>query len=137
VRLFLVAIIVTILSLKASAQMPSVPLAVRSELNRRYPDAKNPVWNKNNGNYEANFSSKADGPSKAVFTTFGAFVGILTSTPVKFLPSPITDYVKNHVHSSVIDAHKNVSVVGKTTYRIKLKSGNTLIFDQDGKCLTR
>jgi len=138
-RLFLITIILTIIGFTVGAQIPSasVPLAVRSELTRRYPDAKNPVWNKSNGNYEANFNSKADGPSKAVFTTFGAFVGILTNTPVKFLPSPIIEYVKNHAHSSVIDAHKNVSVVGKITYRIKLKSGNTLIFDQDGKCLTR
>lgn len=138
-RLFLIAIIVTVISLTANAQIPpsSVPLAVRSELTRRYPDAQKPVWNKNNGNYEVNFTSKADGPSKAVFTTFGAFVGILTNTPVKFLPSPITEYVKNHAHSPVIDAHKNVSVVGKITYRIKLKNGKTLIFDQDGKCLTR
>src|SRR5476651_1914763 len=114
-RLFLITIIITVLSLTVSAQIPtaSVPLAVRSELTRRYPDAKNPVWNKNNGNYEVNFTSKADGPGKAVFTTFGAFVGILTNTPVKFLPSPITDYVKNHAHSPVTDAQKNVSVVGK------------------------
>ncbi len=137
-RLFLIAIIVTALSLSANAQIPSpsVPLAVRSELTRRYPDAQKPVWNKSNGNYEANFTSKADGPCKAIFTSFGAFVGILTNTPIKFLPPPITEYVKNHAHSSVADAHKNVSVVGKITYRIKLKNGKTLIFDQDGKCLT-
>lgn len=138
IRLFFIAAVI-VFSLSAQAQIPSasVPLGVRSELTRRYPDAKNPVWNKSNGNYEANFNSKADGPCKAIFTTFGAFVGILTNTPIQFLPPPITGYVKNHAHSSIVEAHKNVSVVGKTTYRIKLKSGKTLIFDQDGKCLTR
>ena len=138
-RSFFIAIILTVVSFTVNAQMQSasVPLAVRSELSRRYPDAKNPVWNKNGGNYEASFISKADGPSKAVFTTFGAFVGILTNTPIQFLPAAITGYVKNHAHSSIIDAHKNVSVVGKITYRIKLKNGSTLIFDQDGKYLAR
>jgi hypothetical protein len=138
-RLFLVTIILTALSFAVKAQTPaaSVPLTVRSELARRYPDAKNPVWNKTGGNYEANFTSKADGPNMAIFTTFGAFVGLLTPTPIKFLPPSIAQYVKSHAQSSITDAHKNVSVMGKITYRIKIKSGKILIFDQDGKCLSR
>jgi len=138
IRLFFTAI-VTALSLSLQAQTPatSVPLAVRSELTRRYPDAKNTVWVKNNGNYEANFTSKAEGPATAVFTTFGAFVSILTPAPVNFLPAPIGGYVKTHYHSAIVSARKNVSIVGKITYRIKTISGKIIIFDQDGKCLSR
>ncbi|WP_448697588.1 PepSY-like domain-containing protein [Mucilaginibacter sp. AW1-3] len=138
VRLFFISLL-AISGLIAQAQTPvsSVPLSVRSELTRRYPDAKNPKWDKNNGNYEAKWVSKADGPSTAAFTQFGAFVGVTTPTPVKFLPAQITDYVKNHYQSSVTGAQKNVSAVGKITYRIKTSAGKTVIFDQDGKCLSR
>ncbi|OCX54164.1 hypothetical protein BEL04_07815 [Mucilaginibacter sp. PPCGB 2223] len=138
VRLFL-AILVFALTLSAYAQMPasSVPLAVRSELSRRYPDAKTTVWSKNDGNYDARWISKADGPTTATFTTFGAFVGVTTVTPVKFLPAAVSGYVKSHYHSAIAEARKNVSVVGKITYRIKTSAGKTVVFDQDGKCLSR
>ena len=138
IRLFFI-VVIAVFSLSAQAQMPTsaVPLVVRSELARRYPDAKNAAWQKSNGNYEASFTSKAEGRATAVFTTFGAFVSILTPVQIQFLPVQIGGYVKDHFHSSVMSAQKNVSVVGKITYRIKIKNGKTLIFDQDGKCLSR
>jgi len=135
VRLFFAGVLMMVSAL-VSAQT-SVPLAVKSELARRYPNAKNTAWSKNGNNYEAKWNSKADGQSQATFTPFGAFVGITTVTPIEFLPASISSYIKGHYKSTIADARKNVSVMGKITYRIKTKAGKTVVFDQDGKCLSR
>ena len=133
IRLFFVSVLMMLSSL-ALAQT-SVPLAVKSELARRYPDAKNAVWSKSLNYYEAKWTSKTDGQSQATFTPFGAFVGVTTATPVEFLPASISNYIKGQYHSTIADARKNVSAVGKITYRIKTKAGKLVIFDQDGKRL--
>jgi len=134
-RLFFAAFLMMISGLLI-AQTP-VPLVVKSELSRRYPNAKKAVWSKTGGNYEAKWKSKTDGQSEATFTPFGAFVSVTTATPIEFLPASINGYIKGHYNSTIADARKNVSVVGKITYRIKTKTGKTVIFDQDGKCLSR
>jgi len=135
IRLFLAGTLMTLTSLVLAQTL--VPLAVKSELARRYPDAKSLVWNKSGSNYEAKWNSKTDGPSTATFTPFGAFVGITTVTPINFLPASVSGFIRGHYNSTIADAHKNVSAAGKITYRIRTKTGKMVIFDQDGKCLSR
>ena len=121
------------LSLKAQKlNTAEVPKTVRMELARRYPEAKNQVWSKDGGNYDATWTTKAEGESKAIFTKFGAFISIVTPTAIQFLPAPIKSYVTAHYHTAITAAHKSVSVTGKITYQIRIKTGKTLVFDQDG-----
>ncbi len=110
-----------------------VPLGVRSELNRRYPDAGKANWEKEKGKYKANWTGKTTGANSALFSPAGAFVKLITPTPAKFLPIAVTSYVKAHYNIPVTVANKSIDETGKLYYEIKITGGRDAIFNMDGK----
>jgi hypothetical protein len=111
----------------------AVPLAVRSELMRRYPDAGKATWEKRGANYRANWGGKVNKDNSAVFTPASAFVSMSNPTDPKFLPVAITSYVQMHYHSPIITADKSLSAVGKMFYEVKTKSGKLVTFTSEGR----
>jgi hypothetical protein len=109
----------------------NVPAAVKTALHEKYPQATKVGWEKENGNYEANWGGK-DGEANSVqFTPSGNFIEIVEEIPVSQLPSNVSSYVKSHYHTTVSEAGKVTDAKGKTSYEAEVH-GKDVIFDQNG-----
>ena len=54
-----------------------VPAKVKAALQQKYPEAKNVGWEKENGNYEANWGGKSGEDNSVQFTPSGNFIEIV------------------------------------------------------------
>ena len=114
-----------------------VPKAVQSALTQKYPDAANVTWEKEKGNYEANWGGKSKEDNSVVFTPEGKFVEIVKAIPVTDLPGAIALYVKkNYSGAKITEAGKVIGANGKTMYEAEVK-GKDLIFDEAGKFIKK
>jgi hypothetical protein len=109
-----------------------VPAAVKSALMAKYPGAKNVTWEKEKGNFEANWGGASKEDNSVLFTPDGSFVEMVVATPVTSLPAAISAYVKEHYATSKIsEAGKITWPGGKTGYEAEVK-GKDLVFDAQG-----
>ena len=109
-----------------------VPSAVKSALTAKYPSAKDVSWEKEKGNFEANWGGASKEDNSVVFTPDGSFVEMVVATPVPSLPLAIPAYVKEHYPTSKItEAGKITWPGGKTGYEAEVK-GKDLVFDEKG-----
>ncbi|WP_448701480.1 PepSY-like domain-containing protein [Mucilaginibacter sp. AW1-3] len=109
-----------------------VPAAVKAGLAKKYPAATKVTWEKEKGNYEANWGGKSGEDNSAVFTPAGVFVEIVNAIPVSSLPKPVAPYIKEHYKTPIKEAGKVTDAAGKLTYEAEIK-GKDLIFDETGK----
>jgi len=110
----------------------NVPVKVKTALKQKYPEAKNVGWEKENGNYEANWGGKSGEDNSVQFTPSGSFIEIVKAIPVSQLPSNVTTYVKQHYNGTKItEAGKVTDAAGKTSYEAEVK-GKDVIFDANG-----
>src|SRR5665647_972208 len=73
----------------------TVPAAVKSALYKKYADAKHVTWEKEKGNYEANWGGK-DGEANSVqFTPKDEFIEIVKAIPSGELPKPCLLYTSD------------------------------------------
>ena len=65
-----------------------VPPAVKTTFAKRYPQSKNNKvsWEKEKGNYEANWGGKSGEDNSAVFTPAAIFVELVQTIPISQLP---------------------------------------------------
>ena len=113
----------------------NVPASVKSAFSQKYADATNVTWEKEKGNYEANWGGKSGEDNSAMFTPTGKFVEIVNAIAITDLPSSVAPYVKSHFHGAKIkEAGKVTDSNGKQTYEAEIK-GMDLIFDLNGKYL--
>jgi hypothetical protein len=109
-----------------------VPEAVKNALLKRYPSATNVTWEKEKGNFEANWGGKSKEDNSVVFTPDGTFVERVLAIPIADLPIGVVTYVKAHYPGSKItEAGKIIDASGKISYEAEVK-GKDLIFDQEG-----
>jgi hypothetical protein len=100
----------------------NVPVVVKTALKQKYPEAKNVGWEKENGNYEANWGGKS-----------GEDIEIVKAIPVNKLPENVIIYVNTHYKGSKItEAGRVTDAQGKLSYEAEVK-GKDVIFDEDGK----
>jgi dihydroxyacetone kinase-like predicted kinase len=119
--------------LKASA----VPAAVKEALAKKYPEAAKVSWEKEKGNYEANWGGRSGEDNSVVFTPTGTFIEIVKAIPVADLPKNIASYVKAHYKGAKIkEAGKVTDAAGKTMYEAEIKGGD-LIFDENGNFIKK
>jgi len=110
----------------------SVPAVVKNALHKKYADAKNATWEKENGNYEANWGGKSGEDHSVQFTPSGNFIEIVNAIPVSELPASTVSYVKTHYKGTKItEAGKVTDAKGKTYYEAEVK-GKDVIFDENG-----
>ena len=89
-------------------------------------------WEKEKGNYEANWGGKSGEENSVVFTPAGVFVEIVKAIPISTLPKSVAPYVKAHYKGAKIkEAGKVTDAAGKTMYEAEIKGGD-LIFDENG-----
>ncbi len=109
-----------------------VPEAVKAALIKKYPDAKKVSWEKEKGNFEANWGGKSGEDNSAVFTPAANFVEIVVAIPVNQLPASVASYVsKNYKGAKIAEAGKVTNAAGKHMYEAEIK-GKDLIFDENG-----
>lgn len=110
----------------------AVPTAVKAALAKKYPEATKVTWEKENGNYEANWGGKDGEANSVMFTPAGNFIEIVKEIPVSALPKTTLDYVKAHYKGAkVTEAGKVTDAHGKTSYEAEVH-GKDVIFDQNG-----
>ena len=109
-----------------------VPAKVKSALIQKYPEAKNVGWEKEKGNYEANWGGKSGEDNSVQFTPSGTFIEIVKAIPVSQLPSNIASYVKQHYNNAKItEAGKVTNAKGQLSYEAEVH-GKDVIFDEKG-----
>jgi hypothetical protein len=109
-----------------------VPAVVKSALQKKYPQTKSVGWEKENGNYEANWGGKSGEDNSVQFTPAGEFIEIVKAIPVTQLAKSIIDYVyKNYKGAKISEAGKVTDAQDKLSYEVEVQ-GKDIIFDQNG-----
>ena len=110
----------------------TVPAAVKTALAKKYPEASKVTWEKENGNYEANWGGKSGEDNSVHFTPSGNFIEIVNAIAVTELPTSTVAYVKAHYKGAKItEAGKVTDANGKTSYEAEVH-GKDIIFDENG-----
>ncbi len=131
--LFAAVIVLAAGALKAQdLKTKDVPATVKSALAKKYPEAVKVSWEKEKGNYEANWGGKSGEDSSVQFTPSGTFVEIVKAISISDLPKTVAPYVKAHYKGAKIkEAGRVTDASGKTMYEAEIKGGD-LIFDENG-----
>jgi len=109
-----------------------VPAAVKTALQQKYPSASGVGWEKEKGNYEANWGGASKEDNSVLFTPAGVFVEQVVAMPVARLPAAVADYVRTHYPGEKIaEAGKVTDAEGRTRYEAEVK-GKDLLFDEKG-----
>jgi len=112
-----------------------VPTAVKTALSAKYPEAKKVSWEKEKGNFEANWGGKSGEDNSVTFTTSGQFIEIVKAIKISDLPKSVVPYVAaNYKGAKIKEAGKITDAAGKTMYEAEIK-GKDLLFDIQGKFL--
>ena len=112
----------------------NVPAIVKKANMGKYPESKmhHITWEKENGNYEANWGGKDGEANYVQYTPSGKFIEIVKEIPTKDLPKGILSYVKVHYKSPKFgDVGKVLDAQGKTSYEVEINR-NDVIFDENG-----
>jgi len=119
--------------LKASA----VPAVVKATLVKKYPTASKVNWEKENGNYEANWGGKSGEDNAVLITPAGVFIEIVNAISISQLPPKVAPYIKLHYKGAKItEAGKVTDAKGTLTYEAQV-NGKDLIFDSDGNFMKK
>ncbi len=111
-----------------------VPAVVKSACMKKFPSASKISWEKENGNYEANWGGTSGEDNSAQFAPSGTFVELEVAIAVSKLPISVMSYVKEHNQGTIKEAGKITDANGKITYEAEVK-GKDLIFDENGNFL--
>ena len=100
---------------------------------KKYPKATKVSWEKEKGNYEANWGGKSGEDTSVQFTPAGAFIEEVNAIRVSQLPAEVATYVKSHYNGAKIkEAGKVTDASGNHFFEAEIK-GKDLIFDESGK----
>lgn len=121
----------------ANAQKVSdkeVPVAVKSALQKKFSNAQELKWEKENGNYEAGFEvAKTD--YSVLINASGNILETEIEIKMAELPANAKNYVsKNYAGQKIKELAKITDSKGVTTYEVEV-NGKDLIFDNMGKFL--
>jgi hypothetical protein len=115
-------------------QQINVPAVVKKTNFDKYPESKNykVTWEKEKGNYEANWGGKDGEANSAMYTPSGKFIEIVKAIPTKDLPNGIVAYAKEHYKTTKFgDVGRATDANGKTSYEVEIH-GKDVIFDENG-----
>jgi hypothetical protein len=119
--------IATAQNLKSNLVTPAVVTALET----KYPEIKKVTWEKEKGNYEANWGGKSGEDNSVLFKPDGTFIEIVKAIPVTQLPVGVQAYVTAHYKTRIKEVGKVTDATGKVTYEAQVKGGD-LIFDEKG-----
>jgi len=126
------SVLVTTLAHAQKIQEKEVPAEVKSSFTKHFAGAKEAKWEKEKGNYEAEFDLNKTEQS-ALFDATGTLLETEVEIELNQLPAGVLDYVKTrYANQSVKEAAKITDTKGTVTYEAEIK-GMDLIFDSTGK----
>jgi len=109
-----------------------VPAIVKQALVKKYPKAIKVSWEKEKGNYEANWGGKSGEDTSVQFTPGGIFVEEADAIPVSQLPPAVALYVKAHYNEAKIrEASKVTDAAGNKMLEAEIK-GKDILFSETG-----
>ena|SRR5690242_460020 len=112
----------------------NVPAVVKNANLKKYPQSKmhHVTWEKENGNYEANWGGKDGEANSVTYTPSGNFIEIVKEIPVSQLPKSVNSYIKEHYKNAEFgDVGKVFKAQGKTSYEVEVNRKD-VIFDENG-----
>jgi len=110
-----------------------VPAAVKTALAKNYPKASGVSWEKEKGNFEANWGGRSKEDNSVVYTPEGKFVEMVVAIPVSSLPERVKSYVKQHYPGAKItEAGKVTDAGGKIGYEAEVNHKD-LVFSEGGE----
>lgn len=117
----------------ATAQkVKTAPPAVLSALKAKYPQAGKVTWEKEKGNFEANWGGKSGEDMSVTFTPAGTFVEQVVAIVAAQLPPAAQTYIKTHHPGAKIkETGKVTNASGKISYEAEVQ-GKDLLFDDKG-----
>ena len=131
--LLLVSVAMAATVMAQDIKTSNVPASVRAALIKKYPGATKVTWEKEKGNYEANWGGKSGEDTSVQFTPAGEFVEETDAIAVSALPATIAPYIKAHYNGAKIkEAGKVTDATGNKQFEAEIK-GRDLLFDTDGK----
>jgi len=137
-KIILTALFLTAVLGIANAQKvksTDVPAAAKSALMAKYPNAAKITWEKEKGNFEANWGGKSGEDMSVQYTPDGAFVEQVEAIKPSALPTGVAAYVKQHYKGAKItEAGKVTDAKGAMMYEAEVK-GKDLVFDEKGNFL--
>jgi len=116
-----------------------VPAVVKSKFSALHPEVINVKWEKENGNYEAEFG-QSKMQTSIIFDAAANLIQTEYEIPVSDLPKGVIDYSSQNLKSKKpVEATKVVNASGVITYEAEIgnsdylfdSSGNFLIKDSD------
>jgi hypothetical protein len=109
-----------------------LPGIVRSAFATKYPQAQKVTWEKEKGNFEANWGGRSGEDSSAQFSPAGNFLEITKAISINLLPKSIDSYLKEHYKGSkIIEAGKVTDAHGEISYEVEVNKKD-LIFNDKG-----
>lgn len=110
-----------------------LPRMVPVAFNKTFPGARNVQWEKEKGNYEANFTQ--DGKKMAAtYDDKGEWLETESPVTLTSLPEEIRAYLDKNYKGQAIKETTIIKTKTVTKYEVALK-GKDLIFDDKGKFL--
>ena len=126
-------IVVAILSATGCAAQ-TIPADVKTAFAKSFPNITVKKWDKEDGNYEANFSKDGETMS-ATFDAKGNWMETETDIKVSELPASIISYINaNYKGATAKEAAIISNPENKKLYEAEVK-GKDLLFDEQGKFL--
>lgn len=114
-----------------------VPANVKLALAKKYPNATKVSWEKEKGNYEANWGGKSGEDTSVQFTPAGVFVEEEDAISVSQVPANIVHYVKAYYNGAKIrEASKVTDAAGNKMLEAEIK-GADLLFDEKGSFIKK
>jgi hypothetical protein len=112
-----------------------IPAAAVKTLMQKYPQAAKITWEKEHGNYEANWGGKEGEDMSVTFTSVGVFVEQVEAIAATTLPAGVATYVKaKYKGAKITEAGKVTDAKGTVMYEAEVK-GKDLVFDEKGNFL--
>jgi hypothetical protein len=131
----LMALTVTGMAIAQKVKSAAVPAPVKTALSAKYPAAAKVTWEKEKGNFEANWGGKSGEDMSVQFTPDGTFVEQVVAISPSELPAGVGAYVKQHYKGvKITEAGKVTDAKGATMYEAEVK-GKDLVFDEKGNFL--
>ena len=128
-----------LVSIAAQAQKinaSKVPASVRETFIKNFPGIKEVRWEKEKGNFEANFKENG-GKMSALFDEKGNWLETETAIETSALPAGAQEYIaQNYKGVKVKEAAKLKMANGDNDFEAEVK-GMDLIFDANGKFLKK
>jgi len=129
--LMMVAAIITSLTFAQKLKEKDVPTQVKSSFQKQYPNAKETKWEKEDGNYEAEFEIE-EADYSVLIDASGNILETELEISIEALPANVKDYVvKNYSGQKIKEAAKITDAKGIVTYEAEIKEKD-LIFDSNG-----